>query len=305
MNESQPTPRPPTNNPFPSLDYFAAPSPDSTYVQPVSVNGVSQPLFAPYSSGVSSQPYPPLAPGQWPQFSSPAYAPSFGVPVVPPVISADGYAAPGQPLPYFSPYGYPGLNYPFSAPTDVKSAPKASFWQRLGALALDTVITYGIVTAFDTVWLIATAVILSKHYSAQNWAIVIGELILIIGLAAFDTILIGRKGLTIGSMAVKIRYVNAKGEKPGCWRAFFRWLLLTIFFTLFCVGSIVLFEWSIFAFNPYNYYTPISPIWVVLSFGAVSFFLIGRLWFLWDSNRQTLFDRIVGIYALNARYYRY
>lgn len=317
MNEPNLTPN---NENYPSLDYFAAPSQDTiTPADKAELTPQVASNWAAYNQAYSVPTSNPMPQPSYQYYGfNPAHTNTYTQPTAQLAISSDGYAAPGQPL--FTPYGY-GYAYPpmyamYAQPTftNVASAPKANFGQRLVALIIDTLIVYGFVIFFQIGTLIVMGLLVSRYYTLQAWFYFIVQALLIMVLGAFDTIMLGRKGQTIGCKAVSMQFVNAKGQRPGYWRAFFRWLLLTISFGLAFFGTIYLIAWAGDELNPYRYtYYNASTqssdglelLFALLSFAAVGFFLVGRFWFLWDSNKQTLFDKIVGVYALNVNPFRY
>lgn len=125
------------------------------------------------------------------------------------------------------------------------SGPRASFWQRLGAIILDGLI-------LGVVQVIVVAVL----GAVSEGAAVVGYLIMIVaGIAYYVMLEGGESGQTIGKKALNIRVYDLKqGGSIGYGRAFIRY-----------IGRI-----------------------------ASSILLIGYLWSIWDSEKQTFHDKFAG-----------
>ena len=150
--------------------------------------------------------------------------------------------------------GYPGGSYPEGdagwgqQPTGYL----AGWWYRVGATILDGIII-GIPSSVVT-------------FAGTRAA---GSALAIVIQAAYFTIMLSRRGQTLGNMAVRTRVVDARTGGPlTTGKAFGRWAAQF----LFGIG-VILF---------------LVPT------------LIDYLWPLWDSQNQTLHDKIAGTVVLRA-----
>jgi uncharacterized RDD family membrane protein YckC len=125
------------------------------------------------------------------------------------------------------------------------SGPRASFWQRLGAIILDGLII-GVVQV----------VVVAALAAVDDGLAVVAYLIMIVaGIAYYVMLEGGESGQTIGKKALNIRVYDLKQGGPiGYGRAFIRY-----------IGRI-----------------------------ASSILLIGYLWSIWDSEKQTFHDKFAG-----------
>ncbi len=215
------------------------------------------------------------------------------------------YVPPGVYQPYYAPFFGSYAGY-----LPAHLLPKARFRQRLLAgfvdfllyLALCVVTTLAGIVVFIAIWGNRNTQTNSR-YGYDGWegvvlfGIIFFAVVAVIALVTITylTMAIGR-GQTLGGRVAGIRFVKASGERPGYGRGFGRTMLLTISFS---------FIW----FNGYNFpfvfFSSFSHgiyyLVALLPLVALIFLTIALLWPLWDSQKQNLFDKAVGIYAVNVR----
>jgi len=131
---------------------------------------------------------------------------------------------------------------PPEASPDGPSGPRAGFWSRLGAAIID-----GLILGVPVNILVAVA---------PDAAVAIQLIFLIIGIAYYVLLEGGRKGQTVGKMALGIRVYDLRAGGPiGYGRAFIRYL------GRYVSGLVI---------------------------------LLGYLWMLWDREKQTWHDKFAG-----------
>ncbi|MCU1454829.1 MAG: hypothetical protein JWN46_2975 [Acidimicrobiales bacterium] len=215
---------------------------------------------------------PPGAPQQPPAGPPPQYAPQGPPPQYPP----PQYAPQGPPPQYPPAYGaYPQPGYPPAA-SAYGAPPFAGFGARLGALLIDGIITaipFGIAFAVLaggpksdklTTCTVNGVEHLCRTPAGSTWAMF--AVVCLLGLAFaiwYQVLLLGKTGQTWGCKAVNIKVVDkATGTPIGGGRAFARWLVASIASGNFC--------------------------------------LLGYLWMLWDSEKQTWHDKVASSYVIRA-----
>ncbi len=97
-----------------------------------------------------------------------------------------------------------------------------------------------------------------------------------------------RRGQSPGTGLLGLCVIRRDGGVPSTWKVLARdWLLRGFFglgMLLFLAGQIT------------------GVAGTVLSFGVFGVFVLGGLWLLWDTNRQCLWDKVVGMHVVPVAY---
>jgi uncharacterized RDD family membrane protein YckC len=134
-------------------------------------------------------------------------------------------------------------------PTGGASGPRAGFWRRFAGLLIDGILL-GVVNG------ILRAVI------GSGGGAILG---LVVDIVYFTVLIGGRRGQTVGQMALGIRVIDFNTGGPiGYGRAFVRWLVAI-------VSALALF--------------------------------IGYLWMLWDNEKQCWHDKAANDVVVPVQYY--
>ena len=134
-------------------------------------------------------------------------------------------------------------------PTGGASGPRAGFWRRFAGLLIDGILL-GVVNG------ILRAVI------GSGGGAILG---LVVDIVYFTVLIGGRRGQTVGQMALGIRVIDFNTGGPiGYGRAFVRWLVAI-------VSALVLF--------------------------------LGYLWMLWDKEKQCWHDKAANDVVVPVQYY--
>jgi uncharacterized RDD family membrane protein YckC len=97
--------------------------------------------------------------------------------------------------------------------------------------------------------------------------------------AVYITVMLSHNGQTVGNMAVQTRTVDVgTGQPPTAQKAFIRWACDGVFAVAVAVARVAGLPGLVFLFS--------LPL------------LVDYLWPLWDSQNQTLHDKIAGTYVL-------
>jgi uncharacterized RDD family membrane protein YckC len=124
------------------------------------------------------------------------------------------------------------------APVAAVSMAFAGFWRRFGAVFVDGIILY-FVNFVVTLTLGLSAVSTGRRTSPGEGAFVL-LLIVSYGIPiAYETIMIGRFGATLGKMALGVRVIVAGGGKVGYGRAFGRYFAKLLSSLILCIGYIL------------------------------------------------------------------
>jgi uncharacterized RDD family membrane protein YckC len=127
--------------------------------------------------------------------------------------------------------------------------PATGWWQRVGATIIDGLV-----------------LIIPNFIVDLIGGRGVGTLLSVAINAAYITIMLSRRGQTVGNMAVGTRVVDANtGGLPTTGRALGRWAAQILFVILFVIP-----------------------------------FFVDVLWPLWDSKNQTLHDKMAGTYTLRT-----
>lgn len=220
-----------------------------------------------------SMPPPPGPPGSgFPTFPGPqdggGIYPAGGSPYPPGYVPTDG----GPPrYPQGPPGGYPQGYAPYGA----RSREYAGFWTRVGSHLLDGLVTLAIMLPFLIVFFVLLGIALDDCYTVDNnndgtteikcppgalkggpLALAIAALVVGIVLAIWLMARWGGKGQTPGMKATNISLLDKTSGQPiGTPRAFGRMLFASFF---------------------------------------SGFFALGYLWMIWDKDKQTWHDKVVG-----------
>ena len=99
----------------------------------------------------------------------------------------------------------------------------ASFWSRVGALVLDSIVLFVIGFGLQLLLGIAIATQTTRATQVPVAILLLQQLIGFVIAILYETIFIGRFGATLGKMAAKIHVVTAEGGRVTYLRAFARY----------------------------------------------------------------------------------
>lgn len=154
----------------------------------------------------------------------------------------------------------------------------ASFWRRIGALFIDTLI-------LGLVGFLSGLAFESAFVQLGNWGRLIGLSIALLYFGVMNSELFA--GQTIGKKLLKLRVVNLEGKTISLGRSTLRYLVLTIPFSL---SGVRLSNEAIASLWVY----PISLITFGGAFSILYLYVFNRV------TRQTLHDLAVGTLVVNA-----
>lgn len=193
-----------------------------------------------------------------------------------------GTPASSAPLPYGATYGqasYGQTGYTQAFRPQRFIAPYASFWQRVGAAIIDSLIL-GIPLALvvlvlfwqDIVDAVETAAASGtpSFDGATTASFILVLVISAIASGTYFTFTIALRGATVGMSALRIQVVDEQGQMPTVGRAFGRWAFVQVF------------QWL----------TNLVP------FVGGLVWLLDPLWMLWDPEKQTLHDKVAKTWVL-------
>lgn len=235
-----------SGSPPPPGGGYPPPPPPGTY-QPPPPPHLGQPPSPPPPPGGGYPPPPPPG-GGYP----PPPPPGYGYPPQGAGYPGGGYPGGGYPGGGYPGGGYPpaqGYGYGSGAKGITPFGPATGWWQRVGATIVDGLV------------LIVPNIIVDL-IGGQG----LGTLLSLVISATYITLMLSRRGQTVGNMAVGTRVVDAKtGALPSPGKALGRWAAEGVLFLLLIIPGI-----------------------------------LDILWPLWDQENQSLHDKMAGTYVIRT-----
>ena len=148
-----------------------------------------------------------------------------------------------------------------SSTGDIGPMEYASFWQRFAASSVDGLLMAVILVPLGMFLGISNTL---SQGAERGTSLLVFILPVYLLAYAYSPFMIGKYSATLGKMAVHIKVVDANGQRPSWGTAISREI----------VGRLV---------------SGLIP------------FAIGYLWMLWDSQKQTVHDKIAGTYVVKIK----
>lgn len=192
--------------------------------------------------------------------------------------------------------GYPP-GYGYTLPPKPQYA-YASFWRRLTALILDSVIvTIGAFSIVAILWAVTGIELFdidtgdsSFSLTADNWPIAILS-------TAYYVIMNGR-GATLGKMALGIRVTDREGGVPGLARGALRGVIPAVGAALEPILSLAMELADRLAGIDAALTTGLVGLSIILGYGL--FQIVDGLSMVWDDHKQTIHDKMGGTYVIRG-----
>ena len=193
--------------------------------------------------------------------------------------------------------GYPpSYGYPFASP--MPRYAYASFWRRLIALILDSILTA--IAAFSLIavlWAMTGIALFDIDTEDSGFSFTAGNWPVSLLITAYFVILNGR-GATLGKMALGIRVTNREGDVPGLAKGALREIIPAIGLALDPILSLATRIAEEIGGWDAAFTTGAAGIGIVLGYGLLE--IVDGLSMIGDDYKQTLHDKMGGTYVIRG-----